>query len=179
MSDLSWLTMPPERLLPLVLSGVGIYAALIALTRIAGLRSLAKLSSYDFAMTVALGSVVASTLLSPNPPLAAGLAALVVLFGLQYAVSAARQTSDRVEALVGNRPRLVMADGEPLASAMAEVRLTDDDLRAALRQAGVTDRRAVRAVVFETTGDISVLTTDGSAVDPWLLDGVRGAERLS
>lgn len=178
MSDLSWLVIDLDRLLPMVLSGAGIYAALIALTRFGGLRSLSKLSSYDLATTVALGSIVAATLLDDRPPLAAGLTALVILFGLQFGVSAARRASRRVERLVDNRPRLVLADGVPLDGAMAAVRLTPDDLRAALRQAGVTDRRQVRAVVFETTGDLSVLTSDG-AVDPWLLADVEGAEPVS
>lgn len=36
-------------------------------------------------------------------------------------------------------------------------KVTPDDIRAKLREANVTDLNQVRAVVLETTGDISVL----------------------
>ena len=50
-----------ERLAVVVISGPLVYVSVIALTRLAGVRSLAKMSSFDFAATVAVGSTVAST----------------------------------------------------------------------------------------------------------------------
>ena len=55
--------------------------------------------------------------------------------------------------------------------------MTVDDLRSKLRLAGITHPSQVLAVVFETTGDVSVLKRDDE-VDPWVFGSVRGAERL-
>ena len=50
-----------------------------------------------------------------------------------------------------------------------------DDLRAKLREANVIHMGQVRAVVFETTGDVSVLH-GGDGIDGALIGGVRGAD---
>lgn len=67
--DYSWLTTTWTDILMVLISTMGIYAALIIFTRFAGLRSFSKLSSFDFAVTVAVGSVIATTVLTENPPL--------------------------------------------------------------------------------------------------------------
>jgi len=50
----------------IVLSSFGIYSAVIIYTRIFGKRSFSKMSSSDFAMTVALGSITATIILEEN-----------------------------------------------------------------------------------------------------------------
>lgn len=40
----------------------------VALTRVFGLRSFSKMSGFDFAVTVAIGSVVATTAMSTTTP---------------------------------------------------------------------------------------------------------------
>jgi hypothetical protein len=172
-----WLNTSGTTLFMVLISGIGIYISLLALTRLAGLRSFSKMSSFDFATTVAFGSIIASTLLSKNPPLASAAFGLAVLYGLQYAVSRARQASTAIQWLVDNEPLLLMAGREILYDNLKKARVTEDDLRSKLRLAGVTDREQVLAVVFETTGDCSVLAR-GERLDPWLLSQVRDAERL-
>lgn len=72
------------------------------LTRLTGLRSFLKMSSFDFAITVAIGSVVASTLLAEDPSLLAGAFGLTVLYGMQWSVSKCRRETSSVERMVGN-----------------------------------------------------------------------------
>jgi len=172
-----WITTTPTALGMVLVSGVGIYIALLLLTRLTGLRSFSKMSSFDFATTVAFGSIIASTVLSKNPPLASAAFALAVLYALQFSVSRARYLSPRLQRLVDNEPLLLMAGETILKDHLRAARVTEDDLRSKLRMAGVTDRAQVLAVVFETTGDCSVLCK-GDRLDPWLLVQVRGAERI-
>ena len=172
-----WITTTPTALGMVLVSGVGIYIALLLLTRLTGLRSFSKMSSFDFATTVAFGSIIASTVLSKNPPLASAAFALAVLYALQFSVSRARYLSPRLQRLVDNEPLLLMAGETILKDHLRVARVTEDDLRSKLRMAGVTDRAQVLAVVFETTGDCSVLCK-GDRLDPWLLAQVRGAERI-
>lgn len=178
MIDWSWITTNSTTLLMTLLSGVGIYVALILLTRIVGLRSFSKMSSFDFAMTVAIGSVIGSTLLSESPSLLTGAFGLMVLFGIQYAVSKSRFFTDIVGRLVDNRPLLVMAGEDILSEHLRAARLTEEDLKSQLRRAGITHPNQVLAVVFEITGDLVVLKRNED-VDPWLFSDVRGADKLS
>lgn len=165
-----------EQLTAVAVSAVLAYAAVIAMTRLAGVRSLAKMSSFDFAATVAVGSTLSATLLGTSP-LAAGVLGLALLFGLQYVVAVLRR-GDRLRGAVDNSPVLLMAGPEVLDDNLRHVRLDEAELYSQLRLRGVQSRAQVRAVVMETTGDVSVLTTE-QPLDPELLRGVRGAERLS
>jgi uncharacterized membrane protein YcaP (DUF421 family) len=161
-----------------VLSGVGIYIVLLLLTRLTGLRSFSKMSSFDFAITVAFGSIIASTLLTKEPSLANGVLGLGVLYGIQYLISKGRRLTDTVERLVDNVPLLLMAGEEVLSKHLDEARITEDDLRVNLRKAGINHPQQVLAVVLETTGDMSVLKTSDK-VDLWLFEDIRGMEKLS
>lgn len=66
---------------------------------------------------------------------------------------------------------MLMRDGRFLEDAMRETRVARDYLVAKLREANVLDLARVRAVVLETTGDISVL--HGEKLEAGLLEGVR------
>ena len=55
--------------------------------------------------------------------------------------------------------------------------MTEEDLKSKLRMAGVTHPDQVLAVVFETSGDVSVMRVSDK-VDYDLFSGVSGAERL-
>lgn len=160
------------------ISAFGIYAALLLLTRLAGLRSFSKMSSFDFVITIAFGSVLASTMLAKDPPLLVGAFALAVLFGIQFVVSRARRANAFVERLVDNVPLLLMAGEQILSDHLDSARMTEEDLKSKLRMAGVTSPSQVLAVIFETTGDVSVLKKSDETT-PWVFEGVRGVEHLS
>lgn len=164
-----------EDLATVVVAAVGVYVAVIVLTRLAGLRSLAKMSSFDFAATVAVGSTVASTALAATP-LANGVMALAMLYGLQYLIATLRR-KNAFRGTIDNEPMLLMANGEILEGNLQHARISRQELWAQLRLSGVQRREQVRAVIMETTGDMSVLQGD-EPVDDELLTGVRGAERL-
>jgi uncharacterized membrane protein YcaP (DUF421 family) len=154
------------------LSTAGIFAAVIALTRLAGLRSFSQMSSFDFAMTVAIGSLMASTASSPSTTLVNGTLALALLYGIQIAIAKARLRT-AASKVVDNDPLLLMHHGRLLHDNMRRARVAERDLWAKLRYEGVTDPSRVLAVVFETTAEVSVLQGDGP-LDSRLLDGVDG-----
>lgn len=154
------------------LSGLIIFATVILFTRIVGLRSFSKMSSFDFAMTVAVGSLMASTATSPSTTLLNGVIGLGVFYLAQLLIARARLRL-RASRVVDNTPLLLMHDGEVLPEHMHLARISDRDLRAKLRQAGVTDPGQVLAVVLETTGDVSVLQGHGP-LHPDLMTDVRG-----
>lgn len=177
MIDWSWITATYTELLMVTLSGLGIYVALLAFTRLVGLRSFSKMSSFDFAITVAFGSIIATTLVAKTPSLAVGAMGLAVLFGIQFIVSKTRNLTTAVERLVDNVPLLIMNRQQVLTDHLKQARITEEDLKAKLREAGITHRKQILAVVFETTGEVSVLKITDD-IDPWLFKGIRGAEGL-
>lgn len=147
------------------------YAAVILLHRLAGLRSFAKMSGFDFAATIATGSLIASAAIG-GAPLWSGLAALAALFAAQAFVARARRR-DAARRLVDNRPVLLMDGAEVLHANLARSGLVEADLAAQLRLAGASAADDVCAVVLETSGDVSVILGDGGADR---LEGVVGSD---
>ena len=164
-----WFWVGAAAALTTVLKVLGIYAATILATRVSGLRSFAKMSSFDFATTVAVSTVIASTALSASVPLLKGVVALVTLFAAQRVVSAYRLRAG-ASPLVDNQPLLLMKDAQVLHDNLTRAGVTKADLFAKLRGAGVLSLDEVRAVVLETTGDMSVLAGDDTLDDDLLFD---------
>ncbi|GAA1435064.1 DUF421 domain-containing protein [Mycobacterium cookii] len=143
-------------LVRVVVAGTSAYAALVLLLRVSGKRTLAKLNAFDFVVTVALGSTLATIVLSSSVALVEGVTALALLVALQYVVAWASVRSPRVERLVKSEPTLLYRDGF-LMGAMRRQRVTVDEVVQAARGQGHADLGSVAAVVLETDGSLSFL----------------------
>ncbi len=152
------------------MSGVLMLLAVVALIRISGLRSLSKMSSFDFAVTVAIGSILGSVVAS-TASIADGILAIGSLLTVQWAIAQFRRRSFGSK-LVDNTPMLLMRDGRFIEDALTTSRVTRADVYAKLRQSNVHRIDEVIAVVLETTGDVSVIHGDGP-LDAELYDDVR------
>ena len=162
-------------LLDLLLRGLLLTAAgmiwIVLLVRIVGLRSFSKMTNFDFVMTVATGSLLAGAAQSTAwPGFFQALLAMAALFAVQWMTARLRKDSSAFEDVVQNDPVILMRDGLIDEDALTKTRVARDDLIAKLREANVRSFTKVRAVVLETTGDISVL--HGDALDDELLTGV-------
>lgn len=168
-----WFETTPETLLAICLSSAGIYLAVIVFTRLFGKRSFSKMSSFDFAMTVAVGSIIATTILSASVSLLEGVVGLAATYVLQMSAAFLRRF-DVMKSAIDNSPLLLM-DGETiLEDNLRKAKVSKGDLRSKLREANVIHRSQVKAVVFETTGDVSVLHTgDEKSLDDWLMEDVQ------
>ncbi len=144
----------------------------IFVVRIVGLRAFSKMSAFDFVVTVATGSLLAGASQSQSwSAFVQSTIAISSLLAVQYIVARWRRSSDRFERIVQNSPVMLMRDGEILTAALVATRVAESDLIAKLRAANVRELSDVRAVVLETTGDISVL--HGPELEERLLQGVR------
>mgnify|MGYP003659899829 CR=1 FL=1 len=144
-------------LLRVVVVGTLAYAGLILILRVSGKRTLSKMNAFDLVVTVALGSTLATVLLSKDVALTKGIVAFLVLVGLQYAIAWASVRSKLVRNLVKAEPVLLFHDGRMLDSALARERVVPEEILAALRNGGHADPAEVAAVVLETDGTFSVI----------------------
>jgi uncharacterized membrane protein YcaP (DUF421 family) len=162
-------------LLRVLVVGVAAYAGLVAILRTSGKRTLSKMNAFDLIVTVALGSTLATALLSTSVALAQALLAFAVLAGLQFAVAWTSVRVPAVRQVVKSEPRLLFHRGRYLRDALRAERVTESEVRQAARAQGIGRLEDVSAVILETDGSFSVLTGFAPA-DP-LLQGVRGTPR--
>ena len=137
--------------------GVLAYAGLVLLLRISGKRTLSKMNAFDLVVTVALGSTLATILLSSSVALAEGLLAFVLLISFQFVVTWLSTKSHGVRRLVKNEPRLLVYEGKILPDAVRAERVTEEEIEAAVRQQGMADLGDVGAAVLETDGSVTVV----------------------
>lgn len=145
-------------LLRTIVVGFLAYCALVLFLRVSGKRTLAKMSAFDLVVTVALGSTLATVLLTKDVALLEGLLAFVVLITLQFLIAWLNTHSPRFQTMVKSEPRLLLHKGQPLHAAMRAERVTLEEIDAAVRQEGIASLKSVEAVVLETDGSFSVVT---------------------
>lgn len=148
-----------------LLVGALAYAALIALVRIAGKRTLATMNAFDFVVTVALGSTLATIVLSEDVALAEGVAAFALLVGLQLVITWLSVRTKVVPALVKSTPTLLVLRGQQLDEAVRAQRVSEEEILQAVRQQGFASVADVHAVVLETDGKFSVIGTASTGGD--------------
>lgn len=161
-------------LLHVVVVGSCAYLALIVLLRGYGKRTLSKINAFDFVVTIALGSILASVTLSKTVSLAEGVTALILLMSWQFLFSWLASRSSRVRGILSSEPRLLAYDGSFITSAMRSERVAPDEVLQALRTHGFATLEEVRSVVLEPDGTLSVISRDSPApqvVDPAGSDG--------
>lgn len=154
--------------------GVCAYAALVLMLRISGKRTLSKMNAFDFVVTVALGSTLATVFLSKDVALAEGLLAFALLIALQWTVAWLALRSAGWRKLIKSEPRLLAWRGQLNEAALRDERITAGEVNAALRSSGVAALAEVEAVVLETDGSVSVIRSGSAERDPTALRSVRG-----
>lgn len=153
------------------------YAALVLALRVSGKRTLTKLNAFDLVVTVALGSTLATILLSESVALAEGLLALALLIGLQYAITWLSVRSQRFQGFIKAEPALLLHRGRFLDAALRVERVTREEVLSVLRSNGADDPADVAAVVLETDGSFSVLKSDPEAPSLRTVAGAKQAAR--
>jgi uncharacterized membrane protein YcaP (DUF421 family) len=149
------------------------FAWTLLLVRIVGLRSFAKMTAFDFVATVATASLIAQAATRSDwGDLAQSLAGIGAVFLAQWLLATLRLESGAAARAIRNEPLLLMIDGEFLEEPMRQSRVSRANLVEKIRASGATRLDEVRAVVLETTGDLSVIA--GEQLDPRLMEGVRG-----
>lgn len=162
-----------ESLLRTLIVGVLAYAVLVAFLRISGNRTLSKMNAFDLIVTVALGSTLATVLLSKDIALAEGALALALLISLQFVITWLSVRFRWVKRLITGEPLMLLYRGDYLTAALRQARVTEEEVRSAVRSSGIGRLSAVEAVVLETDGSLSVVKR-GAEGDGSSLSGVSG-----
>jgi uncharacterized membrane protein YcaP (DUF421 family) len=162
--------------LRILLVGSAAYVTLVIVLRVSGKRTLGQLNAFDFVVTVALGSILATILLSSDVSWTEGAFAFALVAGLQFLVAWVSTRWPQARGVFTSQPVVLLSDGELRRDAIRANRLTESEVRQAVRGTGTGDLSAIAAVVLETNGKLSVIPSskigNGSA-----LDGVAGADR--
>jgi len=156
-----------------LVKAVLMFAVAVMGLRLGERRTVAQLGAFDFAVAVAIGSIIGGTVTSSTASFATGAVALVTLLFAHRVVAFARRHS-RIARIVDHPPRVLVARGEIQDRELARVGLTNADVYALLRQQGVEDLRQVGYLLYETRG-VTTLIGAGGEPGPLMRDGLCAA----
>jgi len=140
-----------------IIIGTIAYIAIIIMLRISGKRTLSKWNSFDFVVTIAFGSVLASILLNTKDKIGQGILSFALLVLFQYVITWISVRSSVIQKLIKSEPALLLYRGEMQPDTMKKERIAEGEILAALRASGVSAVEDADAVILETDGSFSVL----------------------
>lgn len=152
-----------SNMLGTLIEAVVFYSYAILLLRVAGKTTVGTARIFDFVSTVAMGTMIGSTIISSSITLTTGLVGLTALVALQWTVAYASSRGGRFYRITTNTPRLLYDGSRFLDANLSDERITRDDVKAKIRQSGHSSLESVAAVVLETTGNVAVISSSGPA----------------
>lgn len=133
------------------------YIAMVILLRVSGKRTLSKMNAFDFVITIALGSVLASVALYQNIPLADGITAFIAFIGFQFIFTWLSVRVKAIKTLITSQPSLIFYKGNFIYSTMKKERITSEEVYSAARQNGYSTLDGIDIIILETTGEIAII----------------------
>ncbi len=152
------------------------YCALIIMLRLSGKRTLSKMNAFDMVVTFALGSSMATVALNKSVTLADGALVFLVLILLQLLITKLSVKFPPFRKLVTSEPALLLFQGKVLHRVLRRERITMDELYSAARRHGYANLSEIDAMIFETTGQITVIGSADKRSDS--LKNVRFTDRV-
>ncbi|CAN5662451.1 DUF421 domain-containing protein [soil metagenome] len=152
------------------LGWTAIKAALLFAVTVIGLRLserrvISQLNVFDFVVTVAVGAIVGRTATSATESFATGAVALITLLVVHRILAQVRRHG-WLTGVLDRRPLVLFAIGQWQTDALRSAGLTRSDIYRLLRQDGEGDMDALRYVIYEEHGGITVVRADQQCGDP-------------
>ncbi len=151
------LTNALDEVVGIMLAAALVYGAVVLFIRISGKRSTSQMNNFDWIVTVALGSLMATGILADSATFFEAIVAIASLLALQWIVTKSIYYSNRVTRIFKAEPTLLYAQGTYCAGAMRRERVTRAEIQAAIRENGFFTTADVRWVILETDATLSVI----------------------
>ena len=146
-----------QRVVEISANALLFYILIVVMVRLVGKRTTSEFNNFDWIINVAVGSLAASGILLRNVASVDAIAAIVVLATCQFVTTKLVMRSDDVANVVKAEPTLLTHKGKYLRDAMARTRISEEEIKTALRAAGITTNSDANWVVLETNGTMSVI----------------------
>jgi uncharacterized membrane protein YcaP (DUF421 family) len=161
--------------LQMVLRTVLVYAFTLAIVRLGSKRFLSHATAFDTVVGIMLGSIM-SRAIDGSSPFFRTLLAGAALVGMHWLIAALSLHFDWLGTLVKGHSILLIKDGKLQTKGLRAARLSEHDLKQALRmQNNHTDPANIKSAHLERSGSISVIPfpNEPQIVDVAIADGVQ------
>lgn len=170
-----WIVGHERMLVETAVKAALIYLVALLALRLAHRRTLSQWTAIDFSAAIAIGAIMGRTAVASGQSFAVGAVALATFLLAHTAASLARYWPLFAK-LVDHRVRVLVDHARIRRGQLFICGVTENDLLAELRQAGVTSLDQLRYVLYETKGQLTLVRHDTDAADGSVVDvGLRDA----
>lgn len=144
-----------------VLRAFAMYLALMVLFKIAGRRSLAELTTFDFVLLMIIGEATQQALLGDDFSLTNAFLVIITLIAVDVGFSLLKQRSSWLSRLIDGEPTIIVENGKLLHRRLRHARLVEADVMEAARSSqGIETIDQIKFAIIERNGKISVIRQD-------------------
>lgn len=141
-----------------VLKAVAIYVALLVIFRIAGKRSLAQITTFDFVLLLIIGEATQQALLGDDFSITNALLVILTLIGLEIGLTFVQHRFPKLGPWLDDVPLVLVEHGQPIEARLRKTRISEEDiLQSARSLQGLERMDQVKYAVLERTGEISII----------------------
>jgi len=141
-----------------VIRAAFIYLFLLLLFRVAGGRSVAQMTTFDFVLTLIVSEAAEGALVANDHSVTNSVLVIVTLIGLNIALSLWKHRSEKVQKWTDGEPVVLVDNGRPLRDRMDSTRVNESDVLSAARSLhGLERMEQVKYAILETSGSISIV----------------------
>lgn len=157
---LSRKAMVKAMLVPLIRTVI-LYAAVMIAMRVLGKRQIGQMEPSDLVALVMMTELAAIPMQDLDVPLVGGLVPVVTLVLIELILSFLLLKKRRLRFWLADKPEIVVREGKIDRERLIACRLSLDELIGLLREQGENDVTALRYVIFEPSGNLSVIRKEG------------------
>jgi uncharacterized membrane protein YcaP (DUF421 family) len=141
-----------------VIRAVIVYAFLLVVLRLAGKRTLAQVTAFDFVLLLIISEATQQAMIDDDNSMTNAAILIVTLVSLNILMSLLKQRFKWVERVLEDIPLVIVADGKPLEDRMNKARVDVDDVLDAAREShGLEHLSQIKHAILERSGQISII----------------------
>lgn len=141
---------------------VAVYFFLLLLFHVAGKRSLAQITTFDFILLLIVSEATQQAMIRDDFSVTNAFLVIVTLVGLDIALTNLKHRLPAADKIIDGIPLVIVENGRPLKEMMDKVRIDEDDVLTAARASqGLERMDQIKYAVLERSGGISIIPKSG------------------
>lgn len=141
-----------------ILRGTAVYLFLLVVFRLAGKRTLNKITTFDAVLLLIISESVQQAMIDTDNSMTNAFLLILTLVGLDIGLSCWKQRSRRLTKLLDGVPVVMIENGELHRDRMARERVDEADILASARELqGLERLDQIKHAVMEGSGTISII----------------------
>jgi len=138
--------------------GAAVYLLLLLIFRLAGRRTMAQMTSFDFVLLLIISEAAQNAMIGDDYSITNGVVVILTLVGLDVLLSHVKRWYPMAEKWLDGKPTIIVEHGRPKMDVMNFARVDERDVLTAARQTqGLERMEQIKYAVLEASGGISII----------------------